>query len=185
VVVHTLHEVAHQLGVEERHRQLQELDEEVAHQRDVDSHGDVQQQPAADEIDGRTAHREHQLSQEYQPDKADVLVLDAHVHDALREERKDELQQAAHEQAQDDLPEVTAVLLDVTKEKLERAFLPGLSVCLLFIKRRGRFQKHGYSLRLTARLCAYPVLLELFKTEFYKPLPRVGNVEDLSLLDLV
>ena len=99
MVVHTLHEVVHQLGVEERHGQLQELDEEVAHQRDVDSHGDVQQQPAADEIDGRTAHREHQLSQEYQPDKADVLVPDAHVHDALREERKDELQQAAHEPA--------------------------------------------------------------------------------------
>ena len=185
MVVHTLHEVAHQLGVEERHGQLQELDEEVAHQRDVDSHGDVQQQPAADKIDGGTAHSEHQLSQEYQPDKADVLVLDAHVHDALREERKDELQQAAHEQAQDDLSEVTAVLLNITKEKLERAFLPGLSVCLLFIKRRGRFQKHGYSLRLTARLCAYPVLLEFLKIILDKSLCGVSNIESLSIFDLV
>ena len=32
MVVHSLHQVAHELRVKERHRQFQELDEEVAHQ---------------------------------------------------------------------------------------------------------------------------------------------------------
>ena len=39
MVVHPLHQVAHELRVKERHRQLQELDEEVAHQRDIDTQG--------------------------------------------------------------------------------------------------------------------------------------------------
>lgn len=72
-------EVAHEFGVEERHRQFQQLDEEVAHQRDVDPHGDMQQQPPADE--------------------ADALVLDAHVDDGLGEERQDKLQQTAQNHA--------------------------------------------------------------------------------------
>ena len=75
----------------------------------------MQQQPTADKIDGSSANGEHQLSQENQPNKADVLVFNAHVHDGLCEERKNKLQQATHEQAQDNLPEVFAILLDVAK----------------------------------------------------------------------
>ena len=37
MVVHSLHQVTHKLRVEERHRQLQEFDEEVAYQRDIDT----------------------------------------------------------------------------------------------------------------------------------------------------
>ncbi len=95
VVVHPLHEVAHELGVEERHRQFQQFDKEIAHQRDIDAHGDMQQQPSADEVDGRTAEGKHQLTEQYQPNEAKVLVLDAHVDDGLREEWQDELQQTA------------------------------------------------------------------------------------------
>lgn len=46
----------------------------------------MQQQPTADKVDGSTANREHQLSQEYQPDKADILILDAYIHNRLCEE---------------------------------------------------------------------------------------------------
>ncbi len=99
VVVYPLHEVTHKLGVEERHRQFQQFDEEVAHQRDVDHHGDMQQQPPVYEVDGRAAEGEHQLTEQYQPDEADVLVFDAHVDDGLGEERQDELQEAAHDHA--------------------------------------------------------------------------------------
>jgi len=38
VVAHSLHQVAHQLGVEERHRQFQQLHEEVVDERDVYLH---------------------------------------------------------------------------------------------------------------------------------------------------
>ena len=99
MVVHTLHEVAHQLGVEERHGQLQELDEEVAYQRNVYAQRDVEQQPAADKIDGSSTNGKHQLPKEYQPYKADILVLNTHIHNGLCEERQNKLQQAADEQA--------------------------------------------------------------------------------------
>lgn len=65
VVVHPLHEVAHEFCVKERHRQFQQFDKEVAHQRDVNPHGDMQQQPPADEVDGRAAEGEHQLTEQY------------------------------------------------------------------------------------------------------------------------
>ena len=94
-----LHEIAHELGVEERHRQFQQLDKEVAHQRNVDPHGDMQQQPTADEVNGRAAEGEHQLAEQYQPNEAKVLVLDAHIDDGLGEKRQDELQEAAHNHA--------------------------------------------------------------------------------------
>ena len=97
MVAHALHEVAHQLGVEERHRQLEQLDEEVAHKRNIDAHGDMQQEPSTDEVNGGAAHREHQLSEKYQPDKTDILILDAHIDDGLCEEWQDELQKASHQ----------------------------------------------------------------------------------------
>ena len=99
MVAHTLHEVAHQFGVEVRHWQLEQFDEEVAHKGNVDPHRDMQQKPTADEVDGGAANREHQLPQEYQPYKANILVLNTHIHDRLREERQNKLQQTAHEQA--------------------------------------------------------------------------------------
>jgi hypothetical protein len=59
----------------------------------------MEQQPTADKIDGSSANGKHQLSKEYQPYKANVLVFNAHIHDRLCEERQNELQQAANEQA--------------------------------------------------------------------------------------
>ena len=188
VVVHPLHEVTHELGVEERHRQFQQFDEEVAHQRDVDPHGDMQQQPPADEVDGRTAEGEHQLTEQYQPDKAKVLVLDAHVDDGLREERKDELQQTAHDKPKYYLSEIALVLLHIAEEETERPWiliLFTLAVLLVGIECRCRFQKHRYALLFPVRPRADPVTLELFKTIFYKTFSWVGDIELPALFDFV
>ena len=59
----------------------------------------MQQQPTADEVNGRAAEGEHQLAEQYQPNEAKVLVLDAHIDDGLGEKRQDELQEAAHNHA--------------------------------------------------------------------------------------
>ena len=188
MVVHPLHEVAHELGVEERHRQFQQLDEEVAHQRDVDAHGDMQQQPPADEVDGRTAEGEHQLTEQYQPDEADVPVLDAHVDDGLGEERQDELQQAANDHAQDDLSEIASVLLHIAEEEAKRPqilFLFTLTVLLVGIECRCRFQEHRYTLLFPVRPRADPMILELLKIIFYKSLARVCDIELLALFNFV
>ena len=56
MVVHALQQVTHQLGVEERHRQLQQLDEKIGHQGDVYSHADMQQYPPPNKINGGTAN---------------------------------------------------------------------------------------------------------------------------------
>ncbi len=188
VVVHPLHEVAHELGVEERHRQFQQFDEEVAHQRDVDPHGDMQQQPPADEVDGRTAEGKHQLTEQYQPDKADVPVLDAHVDDGLREEWQDELQQTAHDHAQYDLSEIAFVLLHIAEEETERPWiliLFTLIVLLVGIESWCGLQKHRYTLLFPVRPRADPMTLELLKTIFYKAFARVSDIELLTLFDFV
>ena len=91
MVAHPLHQVAQQFGVEERHGELKQLNEEVAHQRYVDAHGDVEQQPSSDEVYRRTAESQHQLSKQDQPDEAYILISDANVDNRLGEERQDEL----------------------------------------------------------------------------------------------
>ena len=188
VVVHPLHEVAHELGVKERHRQFQQFDEEVAYQRDIYPHGDMQQQPPADEVDGRTAEGEHQLTEQYQPDKAKVLVLDAHVDDGLREERQDELQQTAHDKPKYYLSEKAPVLLNIAEEKTERPWiliLFTLTILLVGIETGRGLQKHRYAFFLSIRTRADPVTLELFKTIFYKTFSWVGDIELPALFDFV
>jgi len=115
MVVHPLHKVAHELGVKERHGQFQQFDEEIAHQRYIHTHGNVQQKPAADEVGDRAAKGEHQLPEQYQPNEADILVLDAHVNDRLSEKWQDELQQTAHYHAQYNLHEIASVLSHIAK----------------------------------------------------------------------
>ena len=95
MVVHPLQQVAHQLGVEEGHGQLQQLDEEVADQRDVYPHADAQQYPPAYEVHRCAADGQHQLSDKYQIDEIQVPVLDSYVHNGLCQEGEDELQDTA------------------------------------------------------------------------------------------
>ena len=80
----------------------------------------MQQQPTADEVNSRTAECQHQLSEQNQPDEADILILDTDIYDRLSEERQDELQKAAHDHSQHDLSEISLVFPDIAKEKPER-----------------------------------------------------------------
>ena len=86
MVVDALQDVARHLRVEVAHRQPHQLAQEVRYQRDVDARAQVQQYPPADELHRRTAEGQHQLGYQGQVDEAQVLVVDAEVHHALRQE---------------------------------------------------------------------------------------------------
>lgn len=93
--------------------------EEVAYQRYVHPHADVQQ-PAAYEVESRSAYRQHQLPQQHEPYKANVPVLYTHVYYRLRQERQHELQQATQCKPHGYLPEVLSVFLQVAEQEAER-----------------------------------------------------------------
>ena len=46
-------------------QKFQELDKEVAHQRYVNAHGDVKQEPSPYKVDGRATECDYQLSYQY------------------------------------------------------------------------------------------------------------------------
>ncbi len=123
-----------------------------------------------------------------QPDEAYILILDAYIHDRLREERQNELQQAAHDHSQYDLSEISLVFPDIAKEKPERT---GIALSFVFplllvrVERRCWFKEHRDALVLTMAPCTYPVSLELVEIVFYQSFSWIGNIELLSSLDLV
>lgn len=146
-----------------------------------DSHADVQQYPSPDKVDGSTADGQHQLPDEYQVDETDVLLMNAHIHDGLGEEGKNQLQQAPHQCPEDDLPEVSSVLLHVAEEETERTFLSSL-LPLLFVELLSRLQKEGDSFFFPLRTGAHPMLCKLLPVVVHQPLSRVGYIELLSFL---
>ena len=95
VVVDALQYVARHFGVEVAHGELHQLDEEVRNQGDVDACAQMQQYPSAYELHGAAAEGQHQLGDEYQIDESEVPVVDAEIHDALREEGEHQLYHAA------------------------------------------------------------------------------------------
>ena len=174
MILDALQQVARELGVEELHGQLHQLDEEVGDERHVDAGADVQQDLAADKVDGRAAEEQHQLGNKYQPDKADVPARDTRVDDGLGEEREDELQEAADEQPQDELPEEALVFRQVLPEELH-AVAGRNTVALLFIKKIGRFQQQGDAFFLAARAGAEPVSAELLAGIGEQSLAGIGH----------
>ena len=74
MVVHSLHQVAHQFGVEERHGKFQQFDEEVGYQGDIDAHADMEQYPSADKIHTGAAYGQYELSQQDQVNDSQVLM---------------------------------------------------------------------------------------------------------------
>ena len=123
----------------------------------------MQQQPTADEVNSRTAECQHQLSEQNQPDEADILILDTDIYYGLRKEWQGKLQETTDNQAQDDLPEILAVFLHMPKKKPKRPLLfDGLIALHLICKEcRSSFQKHCNALVFAIRFRAYPMLLEL------------------------
>ena len=84
VVIDALQQIPHQFGIEERHGQLQQFDKEIADQRDIDAHGDVQQQPSPDKVHHGAANDNHKFAQQHHPNKSYILTRYAHVHNGLR-----------------------------------------------------------------------------------------------------
>ena len=65
MITDTLHQVTHQFRIEERHGQLKQFDKKVAYQRDVDAHGDMQQEPPSDEVNRCPAEGNNKLPNQY------------------------------------------------------------------------------------------------------------------------
>ena len=83
MVVHSLHQVAHQFGVEERHGKFQQFDEEVGYQGDIDAHADMEQYPSADKIHTGAAYGQYELSQQDQVNDSQVLMGNTYIYDGL------------------------------------------------------------------------------------------------------
>ena len=123
----------------------------------------MKQQPSADKVYCRSADCKHQLSQQNKPNKANILILDADIHDGLGKEWQNKLQEAPDYQTQDDLPEMLAVFLYIPKEKAERPLLFDVLFTLHLISKESRsgFQEHSNALVFTIGVRTYPMLLEL------------------------
>ena len=136
MVGHALSQVTHLLDVEEGHGKPKQFDEEVAYEGEVDAHTDVQQQPAAYEIDDGTAECEHQLAKQYEPHKTDVTVPDSHIHDGLGEKGQSQVYAYACGKSQGYLSEVTPVMQHIAEQEAEGACLAlaGCQSCLLAIE---------------------------------------------------
>lgn len=184
MVVHALHQVTHQFGVEERHGEFQQFDEEIGYERDVDAHADVKQYPAADEVHAGAADGQYKLPQQDKVYDAEVLMGDAYIYDGLCEEGEDELQQAAHQSSQYDLSEISAILFYVTKQKL-KGTLSARCFSRKFVESGCGLNKHGYSFFFPFGLCADPVISEFFFAIGHQSLSRIGDVEFLSFLYFV
>ena len=63
MVFNALQKVAHQLGIEELHRQLHQFNKEIRDKRDIDARGNVQEYFGANEVNGCTTEKKHHLSQ--------------------------------------------------------------------------------------------------------------------------
>lgn len=103
MVAHSLHQVAHQLGVEEKHRQFEQLNEEIAKQGDINVHAYTEQYPATIEVDSCTTGCKHQLPQKYQPDDIEVFALDAFIHNSLGQKWQYQLHATTQYQPDDNL----------------------------------------------------------------------------------
>ncbi len=91
VVLGTLQDVADELVLEERHRQLHQLDQVIGDQRDVYPCGDVEQQPIAHRIRNRYAYDDGDVGDQYDVDKVDVAGLDPHIDHRFRDKGEESL----------------------------------------------------------------------------------------------
>ena len=176
VVAHPLQKVAHQFGVKKRHGEFQQLDEEVAHERNVYPHRNVEQQPAAYEIRCRASRHDHQLTQQYEPYKTYVAVTDSRIDNRLSQERHNKLQHAPEQKAEQHLPEMTAIAHDVTHQKPERT-APAFPLVALLLESLPGLEKHRYPFFLAVGHGAYPVAAELLPPERHDPLSRIAYMK--------
>ena len=87
VVVDALQDVSCHFAVEVGDGHLHQFDKEVRYEGDVDACAQMQQYPTPYKIYGAAAERQHQLGNQYQIDKTEILVIDTKVYYRLCEER--------------------------------------------------------------------------------------------------
>ena len=174
MIFDALQEIAGELRVEKLHGELHQLDKEVREERDVDAGTDVQEDFPADEVDGRATEQQYHLCDERQPDERDVFAAYPCVYERLREEREDELQQAADEEAEDELRKEAFVSGEVFPEETHTIFC-GFQVSFLFIKETGGFEQQHNALLFPSRPRADPMLAKFFTRIGDKAFSGVGD----------
>ena len=176
MVAHPLQQVAHHLRVEEAQRQPRQFRQEVGDQRDVDPAVHVQQDPAPDELHRELGADDHQLGDQDERNETEVIVADTGVHQALRQEGQDQLQQADRHHSQHQLDHLTAVRVEVTEKVAD----PPAAGPLLLAQRpevRTRLQQQGRAGILAVHPGAEPAAGELLPAVGDPPRGGVGNVK--------
>ena len=173
MVADALHDVADHLGVEEADGQFHQFDEKIGNDGDVDTGADVEQNPRADEFHGGLRYIQCKLRDENEGDKAELVVPDTVINNALGEEREDELEQCAEQHSEEELHDEFFVGAEVLQ--YEAQF--GLVRLFIFhcVEIGGGFQQQGDALVLSVVAGAEPARQELLYGEFDFPLARVGH----------
>ena len=118
------------------------------------------------------------MRQQHQPHKANVAATNAHIHNGLGEERKQQLHACAGQQTQQQLRPKTLVAAHVTPQKCSLLAGFGPMVLPLSLKKsRLRLEQQGYAHIAPVALAAHPVLIELIGTVGQFALAGVGHVE--------
>ena len=186
MVADALHNVPHHFRVEETERQPHQLREEIRNQRDVDPRVHMQQDPAPDEVHRQPRHEDHQLCNQYQRDESQIPIPNARVHQRLRQERRDQLQDAHRQHPQHQLEQFPPVRDEVAeKERQPLPFpLSTLHLFLAVVKIGPRLEQQGGPRILSLRHRAAPATRQLrFRVDQLLGC-RVGNVI-LPLLYLI
>ena len=66
--------------------------ENIRNKWNINPCGQVQQNPASEHFHTHPAQKQHDLGKKHQIDKVDILILDTNIHNALGQERKNQLQ---------------------------------------------------------------------------------------------
>ena len=180
MVADALHDVADHLGVEEADGQFHQFDEKIGNDGDVDTGADVEQNPRADEFHGGLRYIQCKLRDENEGDKAELVVPDTVINNALGEEWEDELEQCAEQHAEEELHDEFFVGAEVLQ--YEAQF--GLVRLFIFhcVEIGGGFQQQGDALVLPVVAGAEPAGKELLHGEFDSALCGVGHEDSTDIL---
>ena len=136
----------------------------------------MQQDPAPDELHRELGADDHQLGDQDERNETEVIVADTGIHQALRQEGQDQLQQADRHHPQHQLDHLTAVRVEVTEKVAD----PPAAGPLLLAQRpeiRTRLQQQGRVGILAVHPGAEPAAGELLPAVGDPPRRGIGNVK--------
>ena len=144
----------------------------------------MQQYPTANKFHRQLRYRHHQLRHQYQGDERKIPVADAHIHQRLREERKDQLQQRTHQHPQQQLHKLLPVRKEILGKEQQPFSCLFIGLVLLLIELRRRFQCQCRPLLLAVGLGHQPTLPHFRFGIGHELRSRIGNVVSESVLPL-